>query len=107
MAAAADDDRDAGSPEIAALLASIDAFRADNARLAARVAELERNPGVSPPFVDDLRPLKSLLPDHVQYKTARRAAESGVLAASMPEHRWLSTKAAVAAWLASTGRVAR
>jgi len=105
MTAAADNpDPPEVSAEIARLMQTVESYRVDNLRLAARVAELERNPIVSVGFADDLRPLKSLLPVHVPYEVARRACESGALAASMPEHRWLSTEAAVAEWLTRTGR---
>jgi hypothetical protein len=97
------DDRDIDPPstssdEVARLMETINAYKADNEKLRAENAALKRGS-------DRLQPLKSLLPGHVSYETARRACETGKLAASMPEGRWMATEAAVAAWLEATGRL--
>jgi hypothetical protein len=63
---------DEPSDAIAALEATVDQYKRDNAQLAARVAELERQDA-------DLRPLKALLASDSEYERARRGWKSGLL----------------------------
>jgi len=64
-----DDPPPSQSPAIAALLATVDRFMADNAQLLAENAALKRGwPGD-----EQLRPLKALLSSGAEYERARRS----------------------------------
>ena len=58
---------------------------------------------IAEPIVE-MWPLKGLLPTHIGYEVARRACERGELVAKKPGGRWFCTEAAMATWIASTGR---
>jgi hypothetical protein len=84
------------APEIAVLQDVIAAF------VRARAAPKAR-PSLVPAFTEQW-PLKALLPSHVSYEVARRAAVKGTLRADLTGKRWFSTKPDVDSWIAATGR---
>ena len=84
------------SSKIASLQAIAAAYKLDNARLLARVAELE----IGSPDDDALRPLKALVDDAAMYEAARRARRSGLLHAVRRGGRWFATAKAIREWRA-------
>jgi hypothetical protein len=83
---------------IAALESTVATYRADNARLVARVAELEARDG-------ELQPLKQLCRDLREYECALRASNrSKTLKTAMLGARVCSKRAWVDAWRRATGR---
>jgi len=101
VAAIDDGERDAPtSSEIGSLLAIIDRFESENAKLLQRIAELERVSAGD----GDLRPLKALLETESEYERARRGAKRGLLRAEQRDGRLFSTSKWVAEWRRITGR---
>jgi len=99
MAVAAEKDEDRPiSNEVAALLKTVAAYQRDNARLTARVAELERAND------DEPRPWKMLISAGAEHEAARRALRAGKLQAERKGGRLYLTARAVAAWRRIAGR---
>jgi hypothetical protein len=107
MAAAINQDDDLSSeeirPEIAALLATVERLKADNATKAAQIAELRRraNDGQND---DQLRPLKQLCQDSAEYEAGLRGARTKALKATRIGGRLYSKPAWMARWRRITGR---
>jgi hypothetical protein len=87
------------APSIATLLQIITDFP----RLQAE-ARASAEIGVSVTPINEQWPIKGLLPSHVSYETGRKACARGILRAELIGSRWFATEAAVAEWLAKTGR---
>jgi hypothetical protein len=100
-AADQDDEMPPVAPEIAALQEIVGRYAVDNARLAARIAELERE---SPGGDRQLKPLKSLVGDGAEFERARRARRLGLLESEKHGGRLFSTARAVAKWRRMVGR---
>lgn len=84
------------SPQVETLMQIITDYRrlqAEARAKAERVTEIE-----------EMWPLKGLVPIGVEYEQARRAAERGHLVASKVGGRWFCTEAEMARWVAATGR---
>jgi hypothetical protein len=102
MAPSAVDRDDAPPLEIAALLATIDAYRRDNERLHAKIAELEREEPSDP----DLRPLKMLCETPAEYEKARRDRRSTrLLRVVRLSGRLFSKPIWIEEWKRRTGRL--
>jgi hypothetical protein len=86
-------------PEIVTLLRIISDFPRLQAEARART-EI----GVSKTPISEKWPLKGLVPTHVSYETARKAAVRGTLRAKLTGKRWFATEDDFAEWLAKTGR---
>lgn len=102
MSAAADDHRDDPpvSPQVAALQASLAAYKLDNQRLKAENDALKRGS----PDDDRLQALKALVGDGAPYERARRSAKRGILRSEQVGGRLFSTSKWVREWQRITGR---
>jgi hypothetical protein len=84
------------SPKLATLMSIIEEFAKAKAEVKASPANADR--------VEQMWSLMKLLPVHVNYQKALRAAKSGQLEATKVGGRWFCTKRAMALWLAQTGQ---
>jgi hypothetical protein len=83
------------APKLAALMSIIDEFV--KAKTKAQGSRANPEP-------EQVFPLKAILPLHVRYLTAARAAKSGQLDAEKCGGQWRCSARAMNAWLEKTGR---